>query len=271
MLKAVVSLRRQLTEPRKEEFDNLFMQLHNHSLNLASLVIPAHKTSQRPLPNLAVTPVAPLKVVPPQLPCAQNVESSSEPAKTAHRVKFEKKIAPPGSKTAPNPKKTKDEKEMPGQDTYHVIRISQDNGRRYLELLRQNSDGYIIAWSILLDLDDLVTPYWCFFSDFAYLRSFLTFLDMRILTYESGYDNLDDIHYYNGILDEIIDKFLVRLYANPQLTSTDAGKIHFYILCFLFGETPRLGAVKTFLDSKLRISKADYLLAKERQVWQSSG
>lgn len=47
---------------------------------------------------------------------------------------------------------------------YHIIRI-RDDGGRFLEFLRQNATGYILAFRLFDSLDQLLTAYWCYFCD----------------------------------------------------------------------------------------------------------
>ncbi|KAM0907327.1 hypothetical protein ACQ4PT_016200 [Festuca glaucescens] len=137
------------------ELSRLFIQLTQHALEIASLVISTDTTQDRPSGKLAVTPIAPPEIAGPGFIGLDAAKGAVEPESSkaaAKRAKLEKSLAGPHAKVPSKPPLKKDEEKketVRGKDKYHIIRIYVPYKRIYLELLRQDSDGYIIAFRIL--------------------------------------------------------------------------------------------------------------------------
>lgn len=73
------------------------------------------------------------------------------------------------------------------QHLYHILRIRLDGGR-FIDFLRQNSNGYVLAFRVLDSLDDLLTPYWCYFCDIVdFVKDLIGIFKFKRAHYHAAY------------------------------------------------------------------------------------
>ncbi|XP_044329076.1 uncharacterized protein [Triticum aestivum] len=148
------------------------------------------------------------------------------------------------------------------KNTYHIIRVWDARKKgRFLEFLRQNCSGYVLAWRVYALLVLFKSAKWCYFSDepaivvdlghiwtFVMSRQHSTYSVVEHTKFgsdsmEAGVDVLDAV-YQNAItMDEDT--------MEPDEESVAA--VHFFLL--LLGEAPRSEVFKTIIFSTITTKK----------------
>ncbi|XP_024311631.1 uncharacterized protein LOC100832916 isoform X3 [Brachypodium distachyon] len=132
--------------------------------------------------------------------------------------------------------------------TYHIItsrdvrpKVGRDHcvpaeGRKYdgpavtIQLLKEESDNYITAWSVLRNGGN---ARWFAFHDNVTDLDPQIFGDVTVVKYSGGYTSLHDVNISRHTLPRAID-FLVNF--DPDALTTNIGIIIFHSLFVMFGE-----------------------------------
>ncbi|XP_037489993.1 uncharacterized protein LOC119369024 [Triticum dicoccoides] len=187
--------------PNKAQFKNLYAQLRQHSYPIASHVLQSSREYVSP------------------------------------EIVRDGKIIPKSNNIG-TPVTSYLDKDM--RDTYHFIRIWDDNkGGRYIDFLRENASGYVLAFRVFVNLAQAGAARLCYFTDEPEIAVKLSKLfDFAETNLHSSYSIVKLVKFGKNSMVRAVDRF-ARVYANPAMKEDFKTKlaVHFWLL--VLGEAPR--------------------------------